>query len=83
MTDPEPLQSIGTLSGKSAIVQTDSGSVEDANFLEADRRVARIALEELKVLVGEPTDRVWKLPIVGPEIRIRKVIHIGLQRPAS
>ncbi len=83
MPDPEPLQPVGAFPGQGAIVQTDSGRVEHANFFEAKRRVARIAFEEFKILVGELSNWGWKPSIVEPEIRIRKVIHIGLQRPAS
>ena len=36
--------------------------------------MSRIALEEFKVLVGEGSDIVWKLPIVEPEIRVCKVV---------
>ncbi len=83
MTDPEPLQPLGTLPGQGAIVQTDSGGVEDTNFLEANRRVARIAFEEFKILVGELPNWVWKPPIVEPKVWVRKVFQSGVQRPAS
>ena len=82
MTNPEPLQPIGTLSGERAIVKTDSSGVKDANLLEADRRMAGIALEEFKVLLGERSDVVWKLSIVEPEIRVCEVVQSGVQRPA-
>jgi hypothetical protein len=83
VTDPEPLKPVWTLPSKGTIVQTDSGGVKDADFLEPDRRVARIAFEEFKVLVGERADVVWKLPIVEPEVRVCEVVQSGVQRPAS
>ncbi len=83
MTDPEPLKTIGALPSERAIMKPDSDRVKDANLLEADRRMARIALEEFKVLVGERSDAVWKLLIVEPEIGVGEVVQSGVQRPAS
>ena len=83
MPDPEPLKSIGALSGEGAIVQTHSGGVKDTDFLQPDRRMARIALEQFKVVVRERPDLVWKLPIVEPKVRVREVVQSGVQRPAS
>ena len=83
MPDPEPLETIATLSRESAVVEADSHRVRNSDLLESERRVARICLEKRKVLIGKRPDAVWKLAVMKPEIRVGKVLQSGVQRPAS
>ena len=83
MPDPEPLKTIGTLSGKCAVVKTNPHRVENSDLLESKGRMPGIGLEERKVFVGERPDVLRKLAVVKPEIRIGKVFQSGVQRPAS
>ena len=83
MPDPEPMESVGTLLGESAVVEADSHRVRNSDLLESERRVARICLEKRKVLIGKRLDAVWKLAVMKPEVRVGKVIQSGVQRPAS
>lgn len=83
MPNPKPLEPVGTFSGEGAVVQTNSRGIKNANFLQPDRRMARVALEELKILVGQFADVVRELPMVKPEVRISEVLQSGVQRPAS
>jgi hypothetical protein len=83
MPDPKPLETIGTLSGKCAVVETHPHRVENSNLFEAEGGVPGIRLEKCKVLVGKQPDIGWKLPVEKPEIRVGKVVQSGVQRPAS
>ena len=83
MSNPEPVKPVGTFSCKSAVVEADPHRVENTDFLEPERKVPGICLEQRKVLVGERPDVVWKLAVVKPEIRVGKVVQSGVQRPAS
>ena len=65
------------------IAEANAGRPHVPNFFEADGRVSRIGLQKLKVLVGQLANRLWQLPMVEPELRRRKVIQSGVQRPAS
>ena len=83
MPDPEPLETIATLSRESAVVEANPRRVENSNLFEPEGRVAGISLEKCKVLVGECPDAVWKLAVMKPEVWVGKVIQSGVQRPAS
>ncbi len=82
MTNPEPLQPVQVFSRQRAIVQPDAGGIEDANLLEANRRVCRILFEQCEILVGKYSDVVRKLSIVEPEVWVGEVVQSGVQRPA-
>ena len=83
MPDPEPLETIATLSRESAVVEANPRRVENSNLLKAEGRVPGICLEQCKVLVGERPDAVRELAVVKPEVRVGKMIQSGVQRPAS
>ena len=83
MPDPEPLETVGTLSGEGAVVEANSRRVENSDLLKPDGRMPGVRFEQRKVFVGERPDFIWKLAIVKPEIRVGKVVQSGVQRPAS
>ena len=83
MPDPEPLETIATLSRESAVVEANPRRVENSNLFEPEGRVPGIGLEEGKVLVGECPDVVRKLAVMKPEIRVGEMVQSGVQRPAS
>jgi len=82
MADPKPLKPTRTLSGKRTIAKTNARGVEGANLFEANRWMARITLKKFKIFVSEISNILRKLPIVKPKVRVSKVIHSGVQRPA-
>ena len=65
------------------VMKTDAGRPNTADFLETNRRVARIGLEKLEIFVGEFADRLRLLPVVKPKFGRGEVAQSGVQRPAS
>ena len=83
MSNPEPLESIGALSGECSVVEANPRRVKNTNLLESDGRMPRICLEQCKILVGECSNVLGKLAVVKPEVRVSKMVQSGVQRPAS
>ena len=83
MADPDPNESFGAFAGNGTVGESDSNSPESANFLEAERGVSWIGLEQSEILVRQVAHLRQKVPIVKPESGCREVLQSGVQRPAS
>ena len=83
MSNPEPLESIGTFSGERPIVQANPRGIKNAHLFESDGRMSGIGLEHGEILVGERSNVLGKFAVVKPEIRVGKMVQSGVQRPAS
>ena len=68
-TDPEPEIAAVDIDGERAIAQTDPDRPVTADLLELQRRVARIALQELIIGVGQLSNRKRQRLVSGPEFR--------------
>ena len=82
-TNPIPKDAVGIVFAEGSIVETDASRPNFAHFLEADRRVAGVGFEKLKVFVRELANGLRQLSMVEPKLRCRKVVQSGVQRPAS
>jgi hypothetical protein len=67
--DPEPEIAVVHFDGERAIAQADAGGPVTSDFLELQRRMARIAFEKSKIGVGQLSDRERQRFIGGPEFR--------------
>src|SRR5215510_1450165 len=56
--------------------------MKPAHAFEMERRVARVRLEELKLLVGELAGGLWQFSVTTPETGRGVVIQIFWERPA-
>ena len=83
MTDPEPLQTIGTLFGEGAVVKTHACGIENANLLEPEGGMSGIGFERGKVLVGQRPNVGREVAVVEPKVRVGEVVHSGVQRSAA
>ncbi len=83
MTDPEPLQTVGTLLGEGAVVEAHPCGIENSYLLEPEGGMTGICFEKGKVLIGQRPDVGGKVAVVEPKIRVGEVVHSGVQRPAS
>jgi len=80
--DPEPEQAVIVFGGQRTIAAPDTSGPEAANFLEIQRRMIRVALQKLKILVGQLLYFGRKAVIGLPEAGRREVLHSFLARPA-
>lgn len=83
MAYPDPLQTFRALFCESAVVESDSGGVQDADFLEPNRRVARIYCNQREVFICESLDGFRELPLMEPEAWRCEMVRSGLQRPSA
>src|SRR3990172_7763718 len=81
--DPEPQASVGNLDRQRAVMEADADRPELSNFLQMERRVLGVRLEELKGPIGVFLHERRQFAIAGPESWRGEVPHNGLVRPAS
>src|ERR1700732_921901 len=80
--NPEPQQAAFDFHRQRAIPGPDPNGPEAAHFLEMQRRMLRILLEERVVLVGNQA-HIIRTPLVRlPEPRAREVPHNSRARPS-
>ena len=83
MSNPEPLETVGTRPGEGPVVEANPCGVKNTNLLESDGRMPGVGLEEREILVGEHPNVVRQFAVVQPEVRVSKMVQSGVQRPAS
>lgn len=84
-TDPEPDQALGAIPRQRTDAQADASGPEGPDFLESQRRMARVGLEQLEAPVGQRPGFRRQAAIMEPELRCGEVVQgiSGVQRPAS
>ena len=84
MPDPYPDKTFRPLPRQSPIMQPDPCRPEWTSYRPKTQGTEmRFASKQDEVLVGQRAHRLGKLPVVKPESRGGKVLHSGVQRPAS
>ena len=68
-TDPEPEITVVYFNGERAIAQADADGPITSNFLELQRRMARIVFEKRVIGVGQLSNRQRQRLVGGPEFR--------------
>jgi len=81
--NPEPDEPIGGLDRDRTVTQTNARRPEAADFLEMERRVPGIGLQQAKRLVGELLHGRRQNAITNPEVWRGMVIHSLVDLPAA
>lgn len=81
--NPEPDDSIRCLNFNRSVMEPDAGRPESADFLEMQRRMLRICLQEFKSSVGLFTDGSREGVVVRPKIRSSVVDQIFVDFSAA
>jgi hypothetical protein len=66
-TNPKPNQTFCAILSEGAIMKSYPDRPKIADLLKAQRRMARVRFEKLKIFVGKLLDFFGKLPVVKPE----------------
>lgn len=66
--DPKPDETFSTFLSECPMTIADPCRPKPTDLLKADRRMARVRLEQLEVLIGEIADFFRELPVVKPEL---------------
>ena len=73
--DPDPDYVIVGFNAKRPAFPPDSHGVESADFLEVQRRMLRIFLEQFEIVISELANRLRQVVITFPEVRIGVVFY--------
>ena len=82
VADPEPDEAVFGFDGQGAVAAADSGRPIAPDFLEHQRGMPRISLEQFEIPVCQLADAAGQEGIGAPEGRRRKMHQRGLLRPA-
>lgn len=82
VADPEPEQAVVNFDGEGSVLQADASGSESSGFLEMQRRMSRVCLQQRKVPVSQLLNRGWESFVTLPETWTREVAHSSVDLPA-